>query len=121
MGKRTSAKSGELFIESSGQLRMVDKSAEQQAIDQRKVTCLGQTFPDDQARRAFFTEKLREKLRDPDFRRVEGFPKTDDDTILALSDPPYYTICPNPFLAEFAKYHGSSYSADRDDYFYCPG
>ncbi|MCX6028266.1 MAG: DNA methyltransferase [Chloroflexi bacterium] len=62
--------------------------------------CLGLTFADDTARRTYFRERLREKLADPAFRAIEGFPIGDDETILALSDPPYYTACPNPFLAE---------------------
>ncbi len=33
---------------------------------------------------------------------MEGFPAANDETILALSDPPRYTACPNPFLEEFA-------------------
>jgi 16S rRNA G966 N2-methylase RsmD len=45
--------------------------------------------------------RLRAKLDDPAFRRIEGFPSGDNDAILALSDPPFYTACPNPFLAEF--------------------
>ena len=32
------------------------------------------TFPNDQARREHFLEKLREKLQDPEFRKIEGFP-----------------------------------------------
>ena len=43
--------------------------------------------------------KLREKLKDPAFRKIEGFPIGDDEDILALSDPPYYTACPNPFIS----------------------
>jgi len=31
-------------------------------------------FPNDEARRAYFVEKLREKLKDPAFRKIEGFP-----------------------------------------------
>ena len=38
---------------------------------------------------SYFTEKLREKLKDPAFRKIEGFPIGDDEDILALSDPPY--------------------------------
>ncbi|HRJ40955.1 MAG TPA: DNA methyltransferase, partial [Caldilineaceae bacterium] len=64
------------------------------------VTCLGMTFPDEAARRAYFSERLREHLQDPEFRAIEGFPVGDDEAILALSDPPYYTACPNPFLPE---------------------
>ena len=48
-------------------------------------------------------ERLRQHLRDPNFRAIEGFPIGDDDAILALSDPPYYTACPNPFLPEIIE------------------
>ena len=63
--------------------------------------CLGMTFENDEARRAYFLERLREKLADPEFRKIEGFPIGKDEDILALSDPPYYTACPNPFLRGF--------------------
>jgi len=65
------------------------------------VTCLGMTFENDAERRAYFTELLRQKLQDPAFRQIEGFPTGEDEDILALSDPPYYTACPNPWLADF--------------------
>ncbi len=52
------------------------------------------------AERAEYLEKLRQKLQDPEFRAIEGFPHGEDEDILALSDPPYYTACPNPFLPE---------------------
>jgi hypothetical protein len=65
------------------------------------VTCLGQTFASDTARREHFSAILREKLKDPAFRAIEGFPHGADDDIIALSDPPYYTACPNPWLADF--------------------
>jgi len=35
------------------------------------VTCLGMTFENDEARRAHFTEELRKKLQDPEFRKIE--------------------------------------------------
>ncbi len=73
------------------------------------VECLGQTFPSDAARREHFLGLLREKLRDPEFRKIEGFPIGSDEDILAMSDPPYYTACPNPFLAEFVQHHGKPY------------
>ncbi len=65
------------------------------------VTYLGKSFPDDEARRAYFTELLAKKLRDPEFRKIEGFPIGSDEDILKLSDPPYYTACPNPWIADF--------------------
>lgn len=53
------------------------------------VECLGMTFENDEKRREYFLEKLREKLKDPEFRKIEGFPIGEDEDILALSDPPY--------------------------------
>ena len=64
------------------------------------VECLGQTFENEEARRAHFTELLREKLKEPGFRNIEGFPIGSDEAILELSDPPYYTACPNPWMSE---------------------
>lgn len=75
----------------------------------RPVQCLGMEFPNDEARREYFLERLREHLQDPEFRKIDGFPIGEDDDILALSDPPYYTACPNPFLADFVKHHGLPY------------
>ena len=65
------------------------------------VTFLGLTFENEEARRAHFTEELRKKLQDPEFRKIEGFPIGNDEDILNLSDPPYYTACPNPWIADF--------------------
>src|SRR5437879_5894580 len=73
------------------------------------VTCFGLSFANDAERRAYFTERLREKLAEPAFRAQEGFPIGSDEDILALSDPPYYTACPNPFLEDFIHHHGKPY------------
>ena len=67
------------------------------------VECLGMTFESDEARREYFLEKLREKLKDPEFRKIPGFPIGEDEDILWLSDPPYYTACPNPFVEEIVS------------------
>jgi rubredoxin len=80
------------------------------------VECLGLTFANDAERRAYFLDKLREKLQDPEFRQIEGFPIGADEDILALSDPPYYTACPNPFLADFIRCYGKPYDPETDDY-----
>jgi DNA modification methylase/DNA-directed RNA polymerase subunit RPC12/RpoP len=69
--------------------------------EKKPVTCLGMTFSSDEERRAYFTEKLREKLSE--LKNMEGFPIGQDEDILALSDPPYYTACPNPFLMDFVN------------------
>ncbi|HNO32037.1 MAG TPA: DNA methyltransferase [Anaerolineales bacterium] len=73
------------------------------------VECLGQTFPSDATRREHYLAILREKLKDPAFRKIEGFPIGTDEDILALSDPPYYTACPNPFIEDFIKRYGTPY------------
>lgn len=77
------------------------------------VECLGMTFPSEDARRDHFLGLLAEKLKDPAFRAQEGFPKGTDDAILAMSDPPYYTACPNPWLAEFVTHYGRPYDPDE--------
>lgn len=65
-------------------------------IDDQKVVCLGLTFNNDEERRAYFRNELRKKL--PQLKEVEGFPIGEDEDIIALSDPPYYTACPNPWI-----------------------
>jgi 16S rRNA G966 N2-methylase RsmD len=54
---------------------------------------------------AGYRARLRARLRDPAFRRLPGLPLGSARDILALSDPPWYTACPNPFLAEFVRDH----------------
>lgn len=73
------------------------------------VECLGLTFPSDDARREHFLQLLAEKLKDPAFRAQEGFPVGTDAAILAMSDPPFYTACPNPWLADFVRHYGRPY------------
>ena len=48
------------------------------------VECLGQTFPSEHSRREHFTKLLAEKLKDPAFRKIEGFPQGTDEAILAV-------------------------------------
>jgi predicted RNA methylase len=73
------------------------------------VECLGQTFESDVIRRAHFLKLLKEMLKDAGFRKIDGFPLGTDEDILALSDPPYFTACPNPFLEQFIKQYGKRY------------
>lgn len=49
-------------------------------------------------------------------RHIEGFPIAKDEDIIALSNPPYYTACPNPFIEDFIKEHGKPYDEATDDY-----
>ncbi len=68
------------------------------------------------AEREKYLALLAEKLKDPEFRKIEGFPIGTDEAILALSDPPYYTACPNPFIEEWLAEHAKPYDAATDDY-----
>lgn len=77
------------------------------------VECLGIIFENDKDRRSHFLELLREKLKDPEFRAIEGFPIGTDEAILELSDPPYYTACPNPFLLEVISSKSMPESIDK--------
>ena len=92
------------------------KSAMQQPGE---VECLGITFPSEEARREHFLGLLAEKLKDPVFRAQEGFPHGTDQAILAMSDPPYYTACPNPWTTEFISRYGKP-SGQADDYLRLP-
>lgn len=78
------------------EMRQAENSLFQQ---QGPVKCLGMEFENDEARRTYFREELRKKL--PELRKIEGFPIGEDDDIINLSDPPYYTACPNPWLNDF--------------------
>ncbi|OLF35571.1 DNA methylase [Psychrobacter sp. C 20.9] len=80
------------------------------------VECLGIKFENDDNRRSHFIELLREKLKDPEFRAIEGFPIGTDEAILELSDPPYYTACPNPWLNEFVDLWESQKEKQDDEY-----
>lgn len=73
----------------------------QPKADNGPVVCLGMTFKNDEERREYFREELRKKL--PELKKIEGFPIGDDEDIIALSDPPYYTACPNPWINDFIE------------------
>ena len=94
-------RSGELFVrESGGQ------------YGGGPITCLGLTFESEDARRDHFLEILRETL--PELRKRPDFPHGEDEDILRMSDPPYYTACPNPFLTDFVTHHGRPYDAEEE-------
>ena len=81
------------------------------AVPQGPVECLGMTFASEDARRSHFLERLKEKL--PELSQRHDFPLGEDEDILRLSDPPYYTACPNPFLTDFVTFHGRPYDPDE--------
>lgn len=49
-------------------------------------------------------------------RGIEGFPIGKDEDIIALSDAPYYTACPNPFIRDFVDKYGKKYDEEFDEY-----
>ena len=48
-------------------------------------------------------EELLDSVRD-----IEGFPIGKDKDIMALSDPPNYTACPNPYINDFIEEYGKA-------------
>ena len=62
---------------------------------------------------------LNFKLTESDIDKVrgtDGFPIADDESIIALSQAPFYTACPNPFIKEYIKKNGSVYNEAEDTY-----
>lgn len=59
-------------------------------------------------------EKIKEDLEK--MRDIEGFPIGDVEDILELSEPPYYTTYPNPYIKEFIEYYGTPYVEETDNY-----
>lgn len=57
------------------------------------------------------TKEDIDKVRD-----IEGFPIGTDEDIIALSNAPYYTACPNPFIEEFIRENGTPYDEATDNY-----
>ncbi|ONK21280.1 DNA methylase [Bacillus sp. VT-16-64] len=90
---------------------------EKSQADNGPVVCLGMTFKNDEERREYFREELRKKL--PELKKIEGFPIGEDEDIIALSDPPYYTACPNPwindFIEEWEKEKVTKYGRNSDE------
>jgi len=70
---------------------------------------LARNFPATRRGASTTPKLLAQKLKDPEFRKIEGFPLGKDEDILALSDPPRYTACPNPWLGDFIEGYGTPY------------
>jgi len=72
--KVISEPSERLFADVQGDLFERSYEEKIRAEKNKPVECLGMTFPNDEERRKYFLDKLREKLKDPEFRKIEGFP-----------------------------------------------
>ncbi len=49
-------------------------------------------------------------------RNIEGFPIGKDEDIINLSNAPFHTACPNPFISEFIEEKGKKYDEKTDTY-----
>lgn len=67
------------------------------------LTVFGMSFASDDERATYFRQKLREFLQSAGSRDLPGFPKGEIEDIINMSDPPFYTACPNPFLRDFIE------------------
>jgi len=55
-----------------------------------------------------------------EMRHINGFPRGDEDAIQAMSMPPYYTACPNPFIKQIVDLWKSEKQANEgDDTYHC--
>lgn len=80
----------------------------------KQIEILGRTFDSEEESRQYYKEDLRKRL--PELKKIEGFPIGDDEDILALSNPPFYTACPNPYINEFIEKYGTPYNETTDNY-----
>ena len=115
MGKQKSLFKTKVVPGKPGTGNMFD---EEFTYDDGPVTCLGIEFENDEARRNHFTELLRQKLKDPEFRKIEGFSIGEDEDILTLNDPLYYTACPNPWIKDFIDEWEAVIADKPEDYHY---
>lgn len=84
-------------------------------VDIRKQDKLGEDEKDE------FVESLKltpEKIKADmgTMKCVEGFPIGEDDDLLGISNPPYYTAYPNPYIKDFIEKYGKTYAEETDDY-----
>ena len=80
-----------------------------------------ETWPmGDEARLGKLAEQMRHAEQSKDllqrWKDKVGFPHGEIRDILDLSDPPYYTACPNPFLRDFVARANESYTGSPDTY-----
>lgn len=53
-------------------------------------------------------------------RNIDGFPIANDEDIIRLSDPPFYTACPNPYINYFIDKYCNEYDSKNDIYYKTP-
>lgn len=67
------------------------------------VEVFGRRFESVAEMRSFYQNELKKLLSNKEFRSKPGFPAGSDEDILRMSDPPFYTACPNPWLEDFIR------------------
>ena len=60
------------------------------------------------------SEKIKQDMEK--MNTIEGFPMGDTEDILELSNPPYFTAYPNPYIAKFIEKFGKPYDSLKDEY-----
>jgi len=60
-------------------------------------------------------KKLDNTILD-EFRDIDGFPIGEDKDIIDLSEAPYYTAYPNPYIENFIHENGKTYYSNSDNY-----
>jgi len=70
-------------------------------MSNKPIEILGKTFANEAEAQAWYKDDLRKRL--PELKKLEDFPIGDDEDILNLSNPPFYTTCPNPYINEFIE------------------
>ena len=83
-------------------------------MSNKPIEIFGRTFSSEEEAQEYYKADLKKRL--PELKKIEGFPIGDDEDILALSNPPFYTACPNPYINEFIKKYGKPYDEETDDY-----
>jgi len=61
-----------------------------------------------------YKKDLADRLAE--LKEIAGFPIGNDEDILSLSEPPYYTACPNPYIKEFVEKNAKPYDESTDSY-----
>lgn len=71
----------------------------------------------DESRRREMAERMRQAGSDKDllqrWKDEVGFPHGEIEDILGISDPPYFTACPNPFISAFIQHHSKPYDPNE--------
>lgn len=83
-------------------------------MSNKPIEILGKTFASEAEAQVWYKDDLRKRL--PELKKIEGFPIGDDEDIINLSNPPFYTACPNPYINEFIEKNGKPYNEVTDDY-----